>query len=88
MKLAPAGVPAVVDLGELRGRVGGEDAPSGLPVGGELDRAGGLGFLEALRRKLDEAGAELLRLACGDGDRSPDQWKALFSFSKKLGSCR
>jgi hypothetical protein len=88
MELAPAVLPAILDLAEVRVRVGGEDPAGGFLVGGELDPVAEVGFLEALRRELDEAGAELLRLRRGDRDGCPDQWKALFSFSKKLGSCR
>jgi hypothetical protein len=88
VELAPALFPAALDLDGLGVRERGEDALGGLAVGCELDQAGRFGFLEALRRQLDEAGAELLGLVCLDGDGRADQWNALFSFSKKPGSCR
>ena len=53
-------------------------------VRGELDPvAAGLDLLEPLRRELEEAGAKELGVTGGGGDGGADQWKTLFSFSKK-----
>jgi hypothetical protein len=83
VELAPAILPAVVDRGDERVRVGGEDALGRRAVGGELDAVGPLGLLESLGRELDEAGAVLLGRLDGRDDGGADQRNALRSFSKK-----
>jgi hypothetical protein len=86
---APALLPTLGDLAGLGSREGGEHALRRRPVRGELDQvAPGLDLLEPLRRELDEAGAEELGVTGGGGDGGADQWKTLFSFSKKPGSWR
>jgi hypothetical protein len=60
-------------------------------VGGELDATGTVDFLEALRKELEHGRARLLGAFVPDFDRdTPEgaQRNALFSFSKKLSSCR
>jgi hypothetical protein len=89
VELAPAILPPLGHLAERCGRERGEHARGRRAVGGELDRpCGGLGLLEPLRCEIDEAGTKRLGLAGGNRDCGADQRKALFSFSKKLGSCR
>jgi hypothetical protein len=83
VELAPAILPAVVDRGDERVGVGGEDPLGRRAVGGELDAVGTLGLLESLGRELDEAGPELLGRLDGRDDGGADQWNALRSFSKK-----
>ena len=87
VELAPAVLPALVDCGDERVRVGREDALGGWSVGGELDAAGRLGFLEPVGRKLDESGPELLGLVGGRGDCGADQLKMFRSFSKNPWWC-
>ena len=86
VELAPAVLPAVLDLDDGGSGKLGENALGGLAVGGELDAAARLGLLEPLGSELDEARSELLGFVGGRGDGGADQWKARFSFSKKPGS--
>ncbi len=88
MELAPALLPAVVDLGHFGLGVGCDNPDRRFAVGCELDGAGGLDLLESLGSELDEPSSKLLRFARLGGDGRADQLNALFSFSKKLGSCR
>ena len=83
VELAPARLPSRPRSGE-RGL--GERRPHPLgcrAVGGELDELAALDLLEALRRQVDEPGTQLLGRARPRRDGGADQWKALFSFSKK-----
>ena len=87
VELAPAVLPAVVDLDDGGARELVEHALGRVAVGGELDlvrRAAAL--LEPLGGELDEPGPQLLGLVGGAGDGGADQWNALFSFSKKPSS--
>jgi hypothetical protein len=85
----PALRPVLGDLAGVGAREGDEDALGRRAVGGELEPVtGGLDLLEPLRRELEEAGAEELGVTGGGGDGGADQWKTLFSFSKKPGSWR
>jgi hypothetical protein len=86
VELAPALLPAVRDLAQHRFGKDGGHRVRGVAVGGQLEAAGGVALLEAVRGQLAEAGAQLLGTGGGSADRGPDQRKALFSFSKKLGS--
>jgi hypothetical protein len=87
VELAPPVLPALVDCGDERVRVGREDPLRCWSVGGELDAAGRLGFLEPVGRKLDEPGPELLGLVGGRGDCGADQLKMFRSFSKNPWWC-
>ena len=89
VELAPAILPARLDLVPTRVR----EAPRararrGVAVGGELELAGTLDLLEALRRELEEPRTQLLGRSSGRADRGADQRNALFSFSKKPSSGR
>jgi hypothetical protein len=88
VELAPAILPAVRDVAQLRTGERGEHTVGSLAVGGELDRGAVVGILEALGRELDEPGAKLLRPGGGSGDGGAPQPNALLSLSKKLLSRR
>ncbi len=92
-KVAPAVLPAVLDVG---GVAHPEDVPEALlarrvGVGHQLDAAPLLDLLEALGEELDHHRAGLLGAVAADLHRDapePAQRNALFSFSKKLSSWR
>ena len=67
---------------------GGENPLCRFAVGRELDSPGGLDLLEPGGAELDEPSSQLLRFVRVSGDGRANQLNALFSFSKKLGSCR
>jgi hypothetical protein len=75
VELAPAILPARLDLGHVRIREGGRDALPGSAERGELDRSRQLALLETVRCELDEPRPQLLGAVGGDGDRGADQWK-------------
>lgn len=86
--VSTAALPAVRDLAEGGVGEGGEDPLGDGPVAGQLDRARLFGLLEPLGSELEEARSELLGGLVRHGDRSPDQWNALFSLWKKPSSGR
>ena len=90
---APPVLPAALDVG---GSPAAEERPhallaGGVGVGGELDAALAVDLLEALGEELEHRRARLLGALVADLDRDAAkraQRNALFSFSKKLSSCR
>jgi hypothetical protein len=83
MKDAPAGFPVGIDLL----RVGVPQVVRDLvDVGGELERAGELTFLETGGKPLEPRRPRLLGTLKGHTDRDALQRNALFSFWKKPSS--
>jgi hypothetical protein len=88
VEVAPAILPALLELAPIRIGEHGEDAIAGVAVRGQLDPVRMVDLLEALRCELDEAGPQVFGQVPGDTDRRADQRNALFSLSKKPSSGR
>jgi hypothetical protein len=86
VELAPAVLPAGLDLLGVRGGELGRQSLAGLAVRGELDVVATFDLLEAVGGELKESRPGLLGLVERDRDRNAPQRKALFSLSKNPSS--
>ena len=93
VELAPAVLPARLDVGDVRvrKRLSDRGFPGGVDVRRKLDVAAVVDLLEAVRRKVEKACDRVLALRPRNAQRDPDepaQRNALLSRSKKPSSRR